>query len=79
VPEHKIRRWQSGYFHQFILAGAYRRLRVGRWKEARDVLTLFGLPEVRELNLSPKWSLVRAVFVIGTGTVAGVSGALSPS
>ena len=29
VPEPTIRRWQADWYHQFILAGAYRRLRLG--------------------------------------------------
>ena len=29
VPESAIRRWQADWYHQFILAGAYRRLRLG--------------------------------------------------
>ena len=29
VPERTIRRWQADWYHQFILAGAYRRLRIG--------------------------------------------------
>ena len=48
VPERTIRRWQADWYHQFILAGAYRRLRVGRRAEAREVLRLFELPEVRD-------------------------------
>src|SRR4051812_22528390 len=38
VPEREVRRWQADYMHQFILAGVYRRLRVRRRAEARDVL-----------------------------------------
>ena len=44
VPERTIRRWQADWYHQFILAGAYRRLRMGRRAEAREVLRLFELP-----------------------------------
>jgi len=66
APERKVRAWQADYFHQFILAGAYRRLRRGRRREARSVLRLFDLPEVRTLNLSPKWLPVRAAFVVAT-------------
>jgi hypothetical protein len=29
VPERTIRRWQADWYHQFTLAGAYRRLRMG--------------------------------------------------
>jgi glycosyltransferase involved in cell wall biosynthesis len=66
APEPTIRRWQATYIHQFILAGAYRRLRVRRRAEARDVLRLFELPEVRDLGASPKWLPVRAAFTVAT-------------
>jgi glycosyltransferase involved in cell wall biosynthesis len=66
VPEHTIRRWQADWFHQFILAGAYRRLRMGRRAEAREVLRLFKLPEVRDRGVSPKWLPVRAAFMVAT-------------
>ena len=55
VPERMIRRWQADFLHQFILAGAYRRLRLGRRAEAREVLRLFELPEVSDRGVSPKW------------------------
>jgi glycosyltransferase involved in cell wall biosynthesis len=62
VPEREVRRWETDFFHQFILAGAYRRLRVRRRAEARDVLRLFRLPMVRALGPSPKWLPVRLAF-----------------
>jgi hypothetical protein len=62
VPEREVRRWQADFMHQFILAGAYRRLRVRRRTEARDVLQLFRLPAVRALGPSPKWLPVRLAF-----------------
>lgn len=66
VPERQIRRWQTDYFHQFILAGVYRRLGVLQRAEARDILQLFRLPEVRSLGPSPKWLPVRAAFTAAT-------------
>jgi hypothetical protein len=54
VSERAVRRWQATYFHQLIFAGAYRRLRVRRRGEAREVLLLFDLPEVRHLGIAPK-------------------------
>jgi glycosyltransferase involved in cell wall biosynthesis len=66
VPEREVRRWQSDYLHQFILAGAYRRMRVRRRAEAKKVLELFHLPVVRALGLSPKWLPVRLAFVVAT-------------
>lgn len=66
VPERQVRRWQADFLHQFILAGAYRRLRLRRRAEARDVLRLFDLPELRDLGASPKWLAVRAAFLAVT-------------
>ena len=66
VPERTIRRWQADWYHQFILAGAYRRLRMGRRAEAREVLRLFELPEVHDRGVSPKWLPVRAAFTAAT-------------
>jgi glycosyltransferase involved in cell wall biosynthesis len=66
VPERAVRRWQAAFLHQFILAGAYRRLRVHRRAEAREVLRLFDLPEVRRLGVAPKWLPVRAAFTAAT-------------
>jgi glycosyltransferase involved in cell wall biosynthesis len=68
VPERRIRRWQADWFHQFILAGAYRRLRIRQRVEARNVLRLFDLPEVRALGASPKWLPVRVAFTAATAS-----------
>jgi glycosyltransferase involved in cell wall biosynthesis len=66
VPEPTIRRWQADWYHQFILAGAYRRLRQGRRAEAREVLRLFDQPDVRDVGVSPKWLPVRVAFAAAT-------------
>jgi hypothetical protein len=67
VPERSIRRWQTDFFHQKILAGTYRRLRLRQRAEARGVLRLFDLPELRDLGVSPRWLPVRAAFVAAAG------------
>jgi glycosyltransferase involved in cell wall biosynthesis len=69
VPERSIRRWETDFFHQFILAGAYRQLRLRQRAEARDALRLFDLPELRGLGASPKWLPVRVAFVAATAKV----------
>jgi glycosyltransferase involved in cell wall biosynthesis len=66
VPEPEVRRWEADFIHQFILAGAYRRLRMRRRAEAKDVLQLFRLPEVMALGPSPKWLPVRLAFTTAT-------------
>jgi len=73
VPEREVRRWEADYIHQFILAGAYRRLRVRRRAETRDVLQLFDLPAVKALGPSPKWLPVRLAFS-ATAKPSGVDG-----
>jgi glycosyltransferase involved in cell wall biosynthesis len=66
VPERAIRRWEADFLHQFILAGAYRRLRRRRRAEAREVLRLLDLPEVRRLGPSLRWLPVQAAFNLAT-------------
>jgi glycosyltransferase involved in cell wall biosynthesis len=66
VPERTIRRWQTDFFHQFILAGVWRRLRVRRRADGREVLRLFDVPEVRRLGVSLRWLPVRAAFMAAT-------------
>ena len=68
VPEATLRRWQADFVHQFVLAGVYRRLRRRRRAEAREVLALLDLPEVRALGGSPRWLPVRVAFA---GATAG--------
>ena len=74
VPDRTIRRWEADFLHQFILAGAYRQLRIGRRAEARDVLRLFDLPEVRGLGVSLKWLPVRAAFTAATAAARPKAG-----
>jgi glycosyltransferase involved in cell wall biosynthesis len=69
VPEGSIRRWETDFFHQFILAGAYRQLRLRQRAEARDVLRLFDLPELRHLGASPRWLPVRVAMTAATAGV----------
>jgi glycosyltransferase involved in cell wall biosynthesis len=66
VPERSIRRWETDFLHQFILAGAYRQFRLRQRAEARDVLRLFDLPEIRQFGVSPRWLPVRVAFTAAT-------------
>jgi glycosyltransferase involved in cell wall biosynthesis len=78
VPERSIRRWEADFFHQFILGGTYRRLRLRRRAEAREVLGMFDLPAIRDLGVSPKWLPVRAAFVALTAGARRSSMSTSP-
>jgi glycosyltransferase involved in cell wall biosynthesis len=53
---------QGQFFHQFLLAGAFRMLRWGKIKEFFQVINLFNLPEIKALNIPPKWWLIRLVL-----------------
>jgi glycosyltransferase involved in cell wall biosynthesis len=79
VPERSIRRWETDFFHQFILGGAYRRLRLGRRAEARDVLGMLNLPDLRDLGVSPRWLPVRAAFVALTAGARRTSMSTPPA
>src|SRR6266542_2759363 len=71
APARSIRRWQADFYYQFILAGAFRRLRARQRAQAREVMRLFDLPEVRDLRASRKWLPVRAAFVAATAGSRG--------
>lgn len=50
-----VRRAQRDWFHQFLLAGAYRSIKEGDGPEARKVMSLFDEPTVRSLGRSRRW------------------------
>ncbi len=50
------------FLHQFILAGAWRQLRRGRWQEFRRVMGLLEMPSIKELVCPQKWWLTRSGF-----------------
>ncbi|KUG07179.1 glycosyltransferase family 2 protein [Solirubrum puertoriconensis] len=53
---------QAHFFYQFVLAGAYRALQRGDVAEARQILNLLGLPELRDLQVPLRWMPVRTAF-----------------
>ncbi len=57
-----IKSSQSHFLHQFILAGAYRRLLLGDRPGARKIMGLFQMPELQKLGVSYRWALVRLAF-----------------
>ena len=57
-----VRRSRADWFHQFILAGTFRRLRLGDRAGAVSVYQLFDMPEIRAIGRSPRWLPVRAAL-----------------
>jgi len=62
LPGRVLRRAKGNWFHQFILAGAYRQMRAGQLDAARATMALFRLPDVRELGRSRRWWPLRLGF-----------------
>ena len=58
----RLRQAQARFFHQFILAGAYRSLRRLDFGAARRVLRLFQLPALRQLPTPARWLPARLTF-----------------
>ncbi|GBF79196.1 glycosyltransferase family 2 protein [Aphanothece sacrum] len=50
---------QAKFFHQFILAGSFRKLRRGQLKEFHQIIQLFDLPIIKDLKPPKKWLMVR--------------------
>lgn len=53
---------KAHFFHKFILAGAYRSLRRGKFDAAKKVMNLFSMREIENLPLPIKWFPVRYGF-----------------
>jgi hypothetical protein len=66
LSEEELRECRASFFHQFILAGAFRMLRRGKWTEFREVMGLFELAELQGVKCPAKWW----VFWWGFGILA---------
>jgi glycosyltransferase involved in cell wall biosynthesis len=54
------------FFHQFILAGAFRQFRRGHWQEFQQVMGLFDLSGLQGLSCPRQWWLFRFIFRVLT-------------
>ncbi|WP_460614555.1 glycosyltransferase family 2 protein [Hymenobacter seoulensis] len=59
LTDSEMRMAQARFFHQFILAGAYRALRRRDIKDAHRILQLFHLPVLQKLPIPARWLSVR--------------------
>ena len=55
----QIEKCKSDFIHQFILAGTYRQIKRGNFKEALKIMELFKLPCTNKLSISLKWFFFR--------------------
>ena len=74
---HVLRTCEADFFHQFILAGASRRLGVGDRRGAADIMALFQMPEIRALGVSRRWRPVRICMQRLVGLPARLSRAVA--
>ncbi|WP_019502762.1 glycosyltransferase family 2 protein [Pseudanabaena sp. PCC 6802] len=64
LGQNLLEKSKSNFFHQFILAGTYRRLRVREFSEASQIMNLFNLQSLKQLQPSLKWFTLRHLFGI---------------
>ena len=57
---------KSLFFHQWILAGTYRNLKRGRLKEAKAIMGLFKMEDVKVLKTPAKWFALKVLFRLAT-------------
>lgn len=62
LTDSELKDCQSKFFHQFILAGAFRMLRRGRLEEFKQVMQLFNLPVIKDLKPPKKWLVIKFIF-----------------
>ncbi|HAC64802.1 MAG TPA: glycosyl transferase [Cyanothece sp. UBA12306] len=55
----ELKQCQAMFFHQFILAGAFRYLRRGKLLEFHQIMDLFNLPNIQPLSCPLRWLLIR--------------------
>lgn len=67
LTDKELNRCKSLFFHQFILAGAFRQLKRKKWREFVEIMDLFKLQEMRNLSIPIKWILIRMIFFILAG------------
>ena len=62
LPSQIIEQCMSDFFHQFILAGTYRKLKKRKFFEARKIMQLFNINEFDSLHFCRKWFCLRFLF-----------------
>ncbi len=77
LAPHVLRTCAADFFHQFILAGAGRRLGAGDCRGAADIMALFQMPEIRALGVSRRWRPVRICMQRLVGLPARLSRAVA--
>ncbi|MDJ0633247.1 MAG: glycosyltransferase family 2 protein [Xenococcaceae cyanobacterium MO_188.B29] len=58
----QVEKCKSDFIHQFILAGTYRQIKRGDFKDASNNINLFRLPCLNQLPISIKWLWLRLLL-----------------
>jgi glycosyltransferase involved in cell wall biosynthesis len=59
IEDRELERLKSNFMHQFILAGAWKFIRIGAYEQGKRVLDLCEHPQLHKLPLSVKWASCR--------------------
>jgi glycosyltransferase involved in cell wall biosynthesis len=62
LSEKELLDHKSNFFNQFILAGVYRKIRQRNFKEAREIINLFNINELNNIEIPTKWILIRLLL-----------------
>ena len=60
----ELKKYKAKFFHQFILGGAFRKLKRKQLNEFHQIMKLFNLVNIKKLNIPLKWFLIRFCFEI---------------
>jgi glycosyltransferase involved in cell wall biosynthesis len=55
---------KTNYFHQFILAGSVRYIKLRKFQSARSVLNLFDQLDIKSSQANLKWKIIRLILTI---------------
>lgn len=64
LMEEEVERYKALFFHQYLLAGAWRQLRRGRWQQFHGIIKLLEAPIVKDLKITKKLFFFRVFFGI---------------
>ena len=60
----ELKNCQAKFLHQFVLGGAFRKLRRGQLEEFHQIMQLFKLPTIKSLTPPMKWRFLRFYFEV---------------
>lgn len=62
LPAKILDRCKANYFHQFVLAGTVRYIKIKNFERAKEVLSLFDSIDIQASQATAKWKVIRAIL-----------------